>query len=315
MEVCIRRVTIDNIQKDKIYIQDESLFVRRYAMSPTPKHLSRTYARTQYGRVVIGDVLYAKGGSFGPRQQTDYQLVIIHRGSLTLTLDHEVLEVPENHAILLSPGHTEHFHFAGDRETRHSWVALAADFPSHDLREDFARFGGPFPFVGRMASLLDNARQGLTPVSAPAALHDRIYEALATAILCAFASAVCDGHKAAETSEPLLWRMERFIAESYTRSVTLNDISRAAGVSRQHLLKLCRLSCKPTPMDQLYAKRLEVAADLLLHTGFSMAEIAEQTGFSNQFHFSRKFKQGLGSSPSAWREHLWKQFPGRRGAL
>ena len=80
--------------------------------------------------------------------------------------------------------------------------------------------------------------------------------------------------------------MERFIAENYTQSLTLDRIARDAGVSRQHLLKLCRLSAKATPMDQLYAKRLEVASDLLRHTGLSIAEIAEQTGFLNQFHFS-----------------------------
>jgi AraC family transcriptional regulator of arabinose operon len=278
-----------------------------YAMSSRPKLLSKTYTRIQYGRVVIGDVLYSKGGSVGPRRQADYQLVIIHSGSLTLTLDDEVLEVPENHAILLSPGHREHFSFARDRETRHSWIALRADAQSEKLCEDFARFRGPFPFLGRMANLLDIARQGLAPVSEAVALHNHIYEELGTAILCAFACAVCDGHKAAVGSDTVLWRMDRFIAENYAQSLTLNQIARAAGVSRQHLLKLCRLSAKATPMDQLYAKRLEVASDLLLHTGFSIAEIAEQTGFLNQFHFSRRFKQSLGRSPSAWRGHLWKQ--------
>ena len=284
-------------------------------MYPAPKHLSKTYARIQHGRAAVGDVLYAKGGSFGPRVQADYQLVVIHRGSLTLTLDDEVLDVPENHAILLSPGHREHFYFSRDRETRHSWVALAPDSPNQDLREEFARFRGPFPFVGRMATLLEVARLGLIPISKATPLHDRAYEALATAILCAFASAVCNGHAAAETSEPVLWRVEHFIAENYVRSLTLNDMTRAAGVSRQHLLKLCRMSGKPTPTDQLYAKRLEVASDLLLHTGFSMAEIAEQTGFQNQFHFSRKFKQAFGSGPSVWRGRLWKQFPSKRGPL
>ena len=282
-------------------------------MYPTPKHLSKTYARTQHGRAAIGDVLYAKGGSFGPRLQIDYQLVVIHRGSLTLRLDDEVLEVPENHGILLSPGHREHFYFSRERETRHSWVALAADFPSQDLREEFSRFRGPFPFLGRMASLLEVARLGLIPISNAMPLHDRAYEALATAILCAFACAASNGNLTTETSEPVLRRMEHFIAESYPRCLTLNDIARAAGVSRQHLLKLCRLSGEPTPTDQLYAKRLEVASDLLLHTGFSMAEIAEQTGFLNQFHFSRKFKQAFGSGPLAWRGRLWKQFPGKRG--
>jgi AraC family transcriptional regulator, arabinose operon regulatory protein len=196
-------------------------------MSARPKHLSKTYARRQYGRVVIGDVLYSKGGSVGPRRQNDYQLVVIHSGSLTLLLDDDALEVPENHAILLSPGHREHFSFARDRETRHSWIALRADALSENLRVDFARFRGPFPFLGRMASLLDIARQGLAPVAGADALHNRIYEELGTAILCAFACAVSDGHKSAETSESVLWRMDRFIAENYAQPLTLNQIARS----------------------------------------------------------------------------------------
>ena len=41
-----------------------------------------------------------------------------------------------------------------------------------------------------------------------------------------------------------------------------------------------------------------------MHTGLSVAEAAEQSGFVNQFHFSRKFKQGLGYSPLEWRADL-----------
>jgi AraC-like DNA-binding protein len=275
------------------------------AIPPTAKHLSITYARMQFGGVAIGDVLYSKGGSFGPRRQVDYQLVVIHSGSLTLTLDDdEVLEVQENHAILLSPGHLEQFYFARDSETRHSWVAVRADLLDEGLKREFAQFRGPFPFLGRMASLLDVARRTSTPAAATDLLHIRVFESLGIAILCDFANSVA--RKPAEASETALWRMKRFIDESYPRSLTLNDIARAAGASRQHLLKLCRLSGSVTPMEQLYAKRLEVAADLLLHTGFSIAEVSERSGFRNQFHFSRKFKQSFGSSPSTWRGRFWK---------
>lgn len=274
-------------------------------MLPKPKHLSITYARMQFGGVVIGDVLYSKGGSFGPRRQADYQLVVMHSGSLTLKLDDEVLEVQEHHAVLLSPGHLEQFYFARDSETRHSWVAVRAEILDEDLKRVFAQFRGPFPFLGRMASLLDVARQTIKPAGSTDLLQTRVIEALAVAILCDFASSVADGRKPAEICETALWRMQHFLAESYARSLTLNEIARAAGASRQHLLKLCRLSGKATPMEQLYAKRLEVAADLLLHTGFSIAEVSERSGFRNQFHFSRKFKQSFGSSPSTWRGRFW----------
>jgi hypothetical protein len=113
---------------------------------PEPERLSQTYLRMRHGSITIGDLLYAKGGSFGPRMQTDFQLVVIHSGRLSLELDAKRLEVPENHGVLLGPGHTEHFFFASDRETHHSWVAIAPDALSPELCKEFAVFRGPIPY-------------------------------------------------------------------------------------------------------------------------------------------------------------------------
>ena len=277
------------------------------SIPPEPQLLSKTYARMPRGRVVVGDVLYSKGGSFGPRRQLDFQLVVIHEGFLSLTLDREVIEVPEGHGVLLSPGHLEHFHFAPQRETRHSWVAIEPTLLSVKIRQELQRYPGPLPFLGRMAILLDIARYDSVASAESDVLHVNACEALGVAILCEFASAVRDRRKAVHPSDTVLWRMDRFVAESYSRPMQLNDIAHAAGVSRQHLLKLCRLAERPTPMELLYAKRLDMASDLLLHTGFSIAEIADQTGFLNQFHLSRRFKQRTGKSPSAWRGQRWEE--------
>lgn len=276
-------------------------------MLPEPQLLSRTYARMQRGGVVVGDVLYSRGGSFGPRRQVDFQLVVIHEGFLTLMLDRKVIEVPEGHGILLSPGHLEHFHFARHRETRHSWVAVEPSLISPNLQMELQSYPGPLPFLGRMAGLLDMARyDSVTPPKSDF-LHVSACESLGMTILCEFASAVRDRRKATRPSETVLWRMDRFLAESYAVPLDLNDIAHAAGVSRQHLLKLCRMAKRPTPMEQLYAKRLDMASDLLLHTGFSIAEIADQTGFLNQFHLSRRFKARTGKSPSVWRGQRWEE--------
>lgn len=276
-------------------------------MSLEPQLLSTTYARMPRGRVVVGDVLYSKGGSFGPRRQLDFQLVVIHEGFLSLTLDREVIEVPEGHGILLSPGHLEHFHFARQRETRHSWVAVEPGLLSMKLRQELQRYPGPLPFLGRMAILLDIARyDSVTPAESDL-LHVSACEALGITILCEFASAARDRRRATRPSDTVLWKMDRFLAEAYSQPLQLNDIAHAAGVSRQHLLKLCRMAERPTPMEQLYARRLDMASDLLLHTGFSIAEIADQTGFLNQFHLSRRFRQRTGKSPSAWRGQRWEE--------
>jgi len=218
-----------------------------------------------------------------------------------------LIEVPEGHGVLLSPGHLEHFHFARHRETRHSWVAVEPSLLDINLRQELQSYPGPLPFLGRMARLLDMARYDSVAPLKSDFLHVTACEALGITILCEFASAARDRRKATRPSDTVLWRMDRFLAESYAGPLELNDIARAAGVSRQHLLKLRRMAKLPTPMEMLYARRLDMASDLLLHTGFSIAEIADQTGFLNQFHLSRRFKQRTGKSPSAWRGQRWEK--------
>src|ERR1039457_3075628 len=169
----------------------------RMTREPEPERLSNTYVRMRHGSVTVGDLLYAKGGSFGPRIQTDFQLVVIHSGCLSLELDDETIDVPENHGILLGPGHTEHFFFAQERETHHSWIAVAPDALSQELRNEFVAFRGPIPFLGRMASLLDIPKKTAGPVSYPGPLQSGLYQGFGISILCDFASAVKAGHKVA----------------------------------------------------------------------------------------------------------------------
>jgi AraC family transcriptional regulator of arabinose operon len=260
----------------------------------------------RHGPVVIGDVLYPPAGVFGPRIQRDYQLVVIHSGSLRLRLDDQWIEVDEHDGILLSPRHREHFYFASDRETHHSWVAISPRFVSSAIRRQLEVQQGPYPFLGRMSSLLELARQVSPAPNEDELLRNEFYRGLAIATICDFASTARNGQGSRNPHAITLMRLGQFISRRYAEPISLLEMAQAAGVSRQHLLRLCRENGKPTPTEQLYARRVEVAADLLLHTGLSVAESAEQSGFVNQFHFSRKFKQVLGYSPLEWRTRVWK---------
>ncbi len=272
-------------------------------------HLSQVNLRLRRGPVVIGDVVYAPGGSFGPRVQRDYQLVVVHRGSLNLSLDSESVEVPKNHGVLLSPGRREHFRFAPDRETHHSWLAIKPGSVPIAARRHFSKFGGPAPILGRTSTLLELCLANAFAWHEQASLQDELYLGLGLALLCEFSCFAREEKAPESSSEVFLARMSEFISREYRRPLSLGEIAGKTGVSRQHLLKLCRLHGKPSPMKQLYAKRLEVSADLLLHTGLSIGEIADRTGFVNVFHFSRKFKQAYDQSPLAWRNKAWKAQP------
>jgi AraC family transcriptional regulator of arabinose operon len=269
-------------------------------------HLSQEYMRSRRGPVVVGDVLYKPGGIFGPRIQTDFQLVVIHRGSLRLKHDRKDIEVPKEHAILLCPGHREHFFFSPDSETRHSWVAIAPSAIAPAMSDELNHAPSPVPFFGRMAALLEMLRSP-TPHREPATLlQSGLTLGLALALFCEFSSAALGRDKAFGANALVLSRLDAYLTVAYARPLRLQDMAQESGVSPQYLLKICRAAGRDTPMQQLYRKRLEAAADLLLHTGLPMSHISEQCGFLNPFHFSRKYKQFWGESPLSWRQKQWK---------
>lgn len=271
-----------------------------------PKYLSRRSLSQRRGPVVFGNVRYQPGGICGPRTQPNYQLVVLHKGALELQLDASVVRVAEGHGILLSPGHHEHFVFAADTETYHSWCAVEPHAVPARLQRQFETFHGPIPFVGKMATLLDMG-QSVQWLSSgdDQGLEEGFYLGLALALLSEFAVNVRSGGGKADSSACIHSRMAHFISNHYAQQLKLADIARGIGVSRQQLLKVCRQSGLATPMRQLYRKRLEVAADLLAHTGGSVGEIADRCGFVNIFHFSRRFKEVYRCSPSVWRSKLW----------
>lgn len=55
--------------------------------------------------------------------------------------------------------------------------------------------------------------------------------------------------------------------------------------------------------------RIDKAIGLIQNSKYSLTEIAYLTGFSDQSHFTRIFKQHTGSSPSAYKKNLQKSKP------
>ena len=262
------------------------------------------------GPVVVGEVLYAPGGICGPRVQPDYQLVLLHEGELRLRLDGKrIIELAPGEAMLLAPGHREFFTFSKTGETRHSWCSVRPQAVPRELRREFAGLERPTPFLGRMNTLLDWCR---APVAdAAVRLQEGFFLGLALALLCDFGLAARREIRGPSGSEALE-RMGSFLQAAYAEPLALAEIARKAGVSPQHLLKLCRKHGLATPTEQLYRKRLEMAAEMLQGTGLAVGQIAERCGFANSFHFSRKFSQVYGRSPLAWRQNLWRS---KRGSF
>jgi AraC-like DNA-binding protein len=87
----------------------------------------------------------------------------------------------------------------------------------------------------------------------------------------------------------------------YFEPLDVDDLARAAGLSRAHFSREFRRAFGEPPHAYLLTRRLERAAALLRTTDSSVAEICLAVGLQSIGSFTTSFSRTYGQSPTAYR--------------
>jgi AraC-like DNA-binding protein len=87
----------------------------------------------------------------------------------------------------------------------------------------------------------------------------------------------------------------------YFEPLGVDDMARAAGLSRAHFSREFRRAFGESPHAYLLTRRLERAAALLRTTDNSVAEICLAVGLQSIGSFTTSFSRTFGKSPTAYR--------------
>lgn len=101
------------------------------------------------------------------------------------------------------------------------------------------------------------------------------------------------------TERCALDRVRAYLLERFNESISLDELSRVAGLSRFHLLRAFKRRFGVPPHAYQIDARIS-RARLLLQRGISPANIASYIGFADQSHFARHFKRLLGVTPARY---------------
>lgn len=86
------------------------------------------------------------------------------------------------------------------------------------------------------------------------------------------------------------------------QAITLAEWSRAVGLTPVYFGRIFRRETGLRPMEWINNRRLQMASQYLSNTRKSVSQIAEMSGFSDQFYFSRSFRKHFGLSPLRFRK-------------
>jgi AraC-like DNA-binding protein len=87
----------------------------------------------------------------------------------------------------------------------------------------------------------------------------------------------------------------------YAEPLGVDDLARAAGLSRAHFSREFRRAFGESPHAYLLTRRLERAASMLRMTDRSVAEICFSVGLQSVGSFTTSFTRTFGVSPTAYR--------------
>jgi AraC-like DNA-binding protein len=93
----------------------------------------------------------------------------------------------------------------------------------------------------------------------------------------------------------------QFMHAEFGRSPTLDEIAAKAHLSPFHFHRRFTDLLGQTPKHFLLACQIHRAKELLVERKQELSEIAKECGFAHQSHFTSRFKQATGLTPTRWR--------------
>lgn len=108
-------------------------------------------------------------------------------------------------------------------------------------------------------------------------------------------------------------RLTEYIEDNLDRSIGLAELAKVVNVSRFHFIRLFKRSTGTTPIDFVEQSRIERARVLITETDIPLAEIALMTGFADQSHFTRRFRDRVGCTPAVFSRNHGRRRIARRG--
>ena len=99
-----------------------------------------------------------------------------------------------------------------------------------------------------------------------------------------------------------------YIQENLTADLSLETLANKAGFSPVHYHNVFKASTGRTLHEYVEEQRIKKAANLLVTTNYTLAEIAYECGFSSQSYFSFAFKRKMNKTPRKYAADIFSQY-------
>lgn len=130
----------------------------------------------------------------------------------------------------------------------------------------------------------------------------RLVEETAVEIFSRVVSAAVGRSAEVQGQNGLAEQIKGMVRRSFCRSMSLREMAGDVGVSVSHMCRVFRASTGTTIHRYRHDLRLRRSLELVASQDSDLSEIAFRLGFSSHSHFTSRFQQTFGTTPSAFRD-------------
>ena len=104
-------------------------------------------------------------------------------------------------------------------------------------------------------------------------------------------------------------KLREYIDKHVAGPIPVADLGAFVGLGEAYFAHSFKQTFGISPHAFVIRRRLELAAQHMLHTDAPLSDIALQCGFTDQAHFGNRFREATGLTPGAWRRSCWTRDP------
>lgn len=214
--------------------------------------------------------------------------------------------------FFLIPPETEHAHCYNPKETPHEGICirwkLKKDVSGNEQGRSYALFNNlkdwrfhalpdTYAIGALLAQMFDEVSRGFDPIS----LQLNFIKIITILAEINKTTLYLPKPEKDYAQRSLIKKIEVYLNDNLKNNFGVHDIAASLHLSYGYLARIYKKYTGETIIDRLNRIKMDKALHLLENPEMSIKEIAEMSGFANQYYFSNLFKKKFGISPRKYR--------------
>ncbi|MEO5600526.1 MAG: AraC family transcriptional regulator [Cyclobacteriaceae bacterium] len=285
--------------------EHKKLTLHRYCVIP-PSVQKRINQHPLCKNLFVTEIGFEADTSFRPFKKhtagNHYLLVYVAKGQGWYSVRDQTFQVGENDFFVLSHELAVRFGSSSENPWSIYWAYFsgieAANIMLHLMGRNTVAPRKAKPLVGRVAQFNDilHHLELLENMENLVYANSRFYS-----FLCSFRLTVLSAKKHA-TKDGVIQSIE-FMRENIHGTITLGELAKVAGLSVSHYCALFKKKTMQSPLNLYTSMKIQRACQMLQNKNQTIKSVAYNLGFFDQYHFSKVFKQIIGTSPKTFKNH------------